>query len=144
MRAIEMSTKLLIGLFAAMLVAGCHARQPVIYASAEGLRIGEEPPLFRPAREADARLRSAKRGRLVVRTAVGSEPSSVRVALAGPGANHRPLEQVSTSSGTAEFSDLESGEYTVTARRVGLRPQTVRLMITAGFADTLLLSLGQP
>lgn len=136
--------KSLIRLYAAILVVGCHSRQPVIHPNTEGLRIGEEPPVFRPAREEDARLRSANRGRLVVRTAVGSAPSDVRVALSGPGATGHLLEQVSTSSGTAEFNNLEPGEYTATARRVGLRPQTVRLRIAAGFADTLLLSLGQP
>lgn len=125
-------------------LGGCHSRQPVIFANSEGLRIGEEPPLFRPGRTPDARLRTANRGRLIVRTEVGSVPSSVRVALNGPDANARRLEQVSTSSGTTEFSDLEPGEYAATARRVGLRPQTVRFEIAAGFTDTLLFSLGQP
>ena len=139
-----MKMKSSLALFVAILIVGCHSRQPVVYANTEGLRITEEPPHFLPAREPDARLRSTNRGRLLVRTAVGSVPSGVRLALGGPRASSRLLEQVSTSTGTAEFNDLEPGEYTVTARRVGLRAQTVRLRIAAGFADTLLLSLGQP
>ena len=125
-------------------IVGCHSRQPVIYANREGLGITEQPPLFRPAREPNARLRSANRGALIVQTAVGSEPSSARVSLGGPGVTGRAFERVSSSDGMSEFDDLQPGEYTATARRVGLRPQTVRLTIGAGFTDTLQFNLGQP
>ena len=134
-----------ISLIAAIVtIMGCHTRQPTIYADREGLRIAERPPLFRPAREPNIRLRSANRGSLVVQTNVGFEPSGVRVTLGGPGTTGRPLEQVSSSAGLTEFDDLQPGEYTATARRVGLRPQTVRLTIVAGFTDTLQFCLGQP
>jgi hypothetical protein len=116
----------------------------VIYAESEGLRIGAHPPVFRPARELNAQLRSANRGRLVVITEVGFQPNSARVALSGPGATGRALELVSSPDGIAEFDDLQPGEYSATARRIGLQPQSVRLAIAAGFADTLLFSLGQP
>jgi len=132
-------------LIAGMLtIAGCHARQPVIYATTEGVHAAEQPPLFRPARQPNARLRATHRGRLVVQTQIGSEPTGARVTLAQPGATAHALEQVSSSIGIGEFDDLQPGEYTATARHVGMRPQTVRISIAAGFSDTLLFSLGQP
>jgi hypothetical protein len=130
-----------ISLIAAILtIVGCHSRQPVIYADSEGLRIAEQPPRLRPAREPNARLRAANSGRLVVQT----EPSGARVTLDRPGATGYHLERVSSAIGITEFDDLQPGEYAATARRVGLRPQTVRISIAAGFTDTLLFSLGQP
>jgi hypothetical protein len=41
------------------------------------------------------------------------------------------------------FSALTPGTYTVSARRIGLRVKAVQVLIAAGFADTLMLSLGQ-
>jgi len=130
---------------AILTTAACHSRQPVIYATSEGsIRFAEQPPFFRPARELNPGLRSANRGRLVVQTRVGLDPSGARVTIAGPGVIGRQLEQVSNSGGVTEFDDLSPGDYTATARHVGLRPQSVRLTIAAGYTDTLQFSLGQP
>jgi hypothetical protein len=129
-------------LFAA--AAACHSRQSTIYADTEGPRIGEQPPLIRPARSVNPQLRAQSRASLVVRTRFGFEPGSASVTLnAGwPGAPR--FQRISTSDGVAEFADLEPGEYTATIRHVGLRPQQLRLVVAAGFSDTLLFSLGQP
>jgi hypothetical protein len=41
------------------------------------------------------------------------------------------------------FSALKPGMYTVSARRIGSQVKAVQVLIGAGFADTLMFSLGQ-
>jgi len=135
------SVLLIATLFAA---AASHSRQATIYSDSEGPRVGEQPPLVRPARSVNARLRAQNRASLVVRTCLGFEPGSASVTLNAGWPGTPRFQRVSASDGVAEFGDLEPGEYSAIVRRVGLRPQQLRLVVTSGFADTLLFSLGQP
>jgi hypothetical protein len=131
-------------------VTACHGSRPVLYADTEGLRAAAEPPLLRPARIADAGLRSAQRGQLVVRFELNYQPNATGVTLratAGMQATagtQTPVEQSVDASGVTAFRGLIPGEYTVTARRIGFQSQSMRVLVAAGFADTLVFHLGQP
>ncbi|HEX8943325.1 MAG TPA: hypothetical protein VF785_09320 [Gemmatimonadaceae bacterium] len=134
--------KQLITVTAIVSLAGCHRTPPVI-ASTEGVYIGGSPSLLKPARTPEAALLSAGRGALVVIAAIGPEPSShVEILLQdsrGVGIGNR----ITDATGSVVFSALKPGTYTVSARRIGLQVKAVQVLIGAGFADTLMFSLGQ-
>jgi hypothetical protein len=125
-------------------VVACHASPPVLYANDEGTRVGAEPPALRPARSVDNSLRDAHRGQLVVRSELLFQPNATAVTLRATAGARTAAEQSVNASGFTEFRALAPGEYTVTARRIGLQSQSVRVTIAAGFADTVVFHLGQP
>jgi hypothetical protein len=134
--------KPLITVTAIVSLAGCH-RTPSVIATTEGVYIGGRPSLLKPARTPEAALLSAGRGALVVIAAIGPEPSShVEILLQdsrGAGIDNR----ITDATGSAVFGALIPGTYTVSARRIGLQAKAVQVLIGAGFADTLMFSLGQ-
>lgn len=136
--------KVLIALLAGVVAVACRSGPRVFYAENEGLRIAEQPPVFRPARLVSDGLRSANRGQLVVRVQVSRQASEASVVLHPVAAGQSAVQQSTGRTGVTEFSPLIPGEYAVTARRVGLRPQTVRVVVAGGFADTITFGLGQP
>ena len=132
--------------FAMVLVcaAACHSRQPTIYADNEGPRVSGQPPLVRAARIEDPSLRRLQRGRIVIHTAVGFQPMRAVVTVASGAASSGSFTDTTSTRGDLESRPLLPGEYLVSARRVGVVPQLVRIQVTVGFADTLLFTLGQP
>lgn len=125
-------------------VAACHTSRPVLYADTEAVLTVAEPPALRPARSVDARLRAEQRAQLVVRSELSYRPNATAITLRKTDGTQRSVEQSVDAHGFAEFPELLPGEYTVTARRIGLQPQSVRVMVAVGFADTLVFHLGQP
>ena len=102
-----------------------------------------QPPLMRAARIEDASLHQLQRGRLIVHTAVGYQPARAVVTIASAAASGA-LTDTTNSVGVLESKALLPGEYLVSARRVGVVPQVVRIQVTIGFADTLFFTLGHP
>jgi len=126
----------------APLVGACHHVPQQVYADAEGVQQASRPPLLSAGRVADTRLLKSERGKIVAHTAFGVEPGPARVSIRGGENGAVTITAVSNAAGVLE-SELVPGECVVEARRVGAVPQSLRIRITRGFADTISFVLGQ-
>lgn len=133
----------LISLGGAAILASCRSA-PILYADTEcGNCTPSLPPFVRPSRAVDHQLQIAGRGRLVVRIDAYDQPTAALVVLERPSDRAHSIQQTTSSNGVTVFDALAVGEYTVRARRVGLQPQSMRVLISIGFADTPIFGLGQ-
>ena len=100
--------------------------------------------MSRPARSADPTLLADRRARLLIRATAGTQEPAGSFTIDVAGARGGPVaSQLTDKSGRTSFA-LDPGEYLVTARTVGLVPQRLAIVATAGYADTIVFTLGQP
>jgi len=89
--------------------------------------------------------RDAPSGTLVVRTLdfAGSrvEGAQLDVRAAGADTARAPARAVSDTAGRARFPDLVPGAYLLTVRRIGFGRDTATVVVRAGSADTVTVSL---
>ena len=128
---------------AALVVAGCTRSQPISFAQVEAGGPSAQPPLIHAARVEDPSLRRLQRGQLIIHAVVGYQPTRAVVTIALSVASSGSLTDTTSTRGVLESEPLPPGEYLVSARHVGVVPQLVRIHVTAGFADTVLFTLGQ-
>jgi hypothetical protein len=134
--------------FAAVLfAAACRvAGSPVVHADAEGVFDPGLPPRILPARQPVPTLRQQGLGGLVVRAddGTGRPQPRVEVQLFPNDWWRDPIRSdTSGTDGTVRLSGIPAGHYSGLARRVGFRQSIFRLIISAGYVDTVEVHLGQ-